>query len=84
MGKTIGGGLISRGHLYKILSNPIYVGRIPTRAKPTMVFTIRSLIRRHGTGSSFCLRSMLSAGPAIARTQTRSSPASCSTIAATG
>ena len=32
-----------------------------------MVFTIRSLIRRHGTGSSFCLRSMLSARPAIAR-----------------
>jgi hypothetical protein len=27
-GKTIGGGLISRGHLYKILSNPIYLGRL--------------------------------------------------------
>ena len=27
-GKTTGGGLISRGHLYKILSNPIYVGRL--------------------------------------------------------
>jgi site-specific DNA recombinase len=27
-GKTKGGGLISRGHLYKILSNPIYVGRL--------------------------------------------------------
>jgi site-specific DNA recombinase len=25
-GKTIGGGLISRGHLYKILSNPVYRG----------------------------------------------------------
>jgi hypothetical protein len=24
----MGGGLISRGHLYKILSNPIYVGRL--------------------------------------------------------
>ena len=24
----IGGGLISRVHLYKILSNPIYVGRL--------------------------------------------------------
>ena len=78
-GKTIGGGLISRGHLYKIL-----LGGWHTRAKPTMVFTIRSLIRRHGTGSSFCLRSMLSARPAIARTQTRSSPASCSMTAATG
>ena len=49
-----------------------------------MVFTIPSLIRRHGTGSSFCLRSMLSAGPAIARTQTRSSPAICSMTGATG
>ena len=27
-GRSTGGGLISRGHLYKILSNPIYVGRI--------------------------------------------------------
>ena len=26
-GTTIGGGLISRGHLYKILPNPIYLGR---------------------------------------------------------
>ena len=27
-GNTTGGGLISRGHLYKILSNPIYIGRL--------------------------------------------------------
>src|SRR5271156_915454 len=27
-GKTTAGGLISRGHLYKILSNPIYLGRL--------------------------------------------------------
>ncbi len=27
-GRSTGGGLFSRGHLYKILSNPIYVGRI--------------------------------------------------------
>ena len=27
-GKTTGGGLIGRGHLYKLLSNPIYVGRL--------------------------------------------------------
>jgi hypothetical protein len=27
-GKTTGGGPISRGHLYKILSNPIYLGRL--------------------------------------------------------
>ena len=52
-GKTTGGGLISRGHLYKILSNPIYLGRLTHRAEPTMVFTIPSLIRRHGTGPAF-------------------------------
>jgi site-specific DNA recombinase len=27
-GRAIGGGLISRGHIYWILSNPIYVGRL--------------------------------------------------------
>jgi site-specific DNA recombinase len=27
-GKSTGGGLISRGHIYWILSNPIYVGRL--------------------------------------------------------
>jgi site-specific DNA recombinase len=27
-GHSTGGGLVSRGHIYKILSNPIYVGRI--------------------------------------------------------
>jgi site-specific DNA recombinase len=27
-GKITGGGLISRGHLYKILSNPVYAGRL--------------------------------------------------------
>jgi site-specific DNA recombinase len=27
-GKMTGGGLISRGHLYKVLSNPIYIGRL--------------------------------------------------------
>jgi site-specific DNA recombinase len=32
-GKTTGGGLISRGHLYKILSNPIYLGRLTHRDK---------------------------------------------------
>ncbi len=27
-GKTSGGGMYSRGHLYKMLSNPIYIGRL--------------------------------------------------------
>jgi len=33
-GRTTGGVLISRGHLYWILSNPIYVGPAPQRADP--------------------------------------------------
>jgi site-specific DNA recombinase len=32
-GRTTGGGLISRGHLYWILSNPIYVGRLRHRGQ---------------------------------------------------
>jgi DNA invertase Pin-like site-specific DNA recombinase len=32
-GKRTGGGLISRGHLHKILSNPIYVGRLPHKGR---------------------------------------------------
>src|ERR1700687_5747244 len=27
-GRSTGGGLVSRGHIYKLLSNSIYVGRI--------------------------------------------------------
>jgi len=30
-GKTTGGRPFTRGHLYKLLSNPIYIGRIPHR-----------------------------------------------------
>ena len=32
-GKTTGGGLISRGHRYQILSNPIYVGRLSHKGR---------------------------------------------------
>src|SRR5208283_3174202 len=32
-GKTTGGGLISRGHLYKILSNPVYVGQLTHKGR---------------------------------------------------
>ena len=31
--RSTGGGLFSRGHIYKILSNPIYVGRIAHRGQ---------------------------------------------------
>jgi site-specific DNA recombinase len=32
-GRSTGGGLFSRGHIYKILSNPIYVGRIAHKSQ---------------------------------------------------
>jgi site-specific DNA recombinase len=32
-GKSVGGGPISRGHLYKILTNPIYVGRLTHKSQ---------------------------------------------------
>jgi site-specific DNA recombinase len=32
-GKLVGGGAFTRGHLYKILSNPIYVGRLSHRGR---------------------------------------------------
>jgi site-specific DNA recombinase len=32
-GKQTGGGLISRGHLHKILTNPIYAGRLPHKGR---------------------------------------------------
>jgi hypothetical protein len=32
-GARTGGGLISRGHIYHILSNPIYVGRLRHKGK---------------------------------------------------
>ena len=41
-GRSTGGGLFSRGHIYKILSNPIYVGRIAQKAKFTRATTRRS------------------------------------------
>jgi site-specific DNA recombinase len=32
-GRSTGGGLFSRGHIYKLLSNPIYVGRIAHKGR---------------------------------------------------
>src|SRR5271170_4266896 len=32
-GRSTGGGLLSRGHIYRILSNPIYVGRIAQKGQ---------------------------------------------------
>ena len=77
--------MISRGHLYKILSNPIYLGRLPTRAKSTMVFTIPIVDQETWDRVQLLLaeHAQRTAGN-CSRAQTRSSPASCSTIAATG
>jgi site-specific DNA recombinase len=33
-GRSTGGGLLSRGHIYKMFSNPIYIGQIGHRPCP--------------------------------------------------
>ena len=43
---------MSRGHLYWILSNPIYVGQLRPRDESTTAFIRRSSTRRHLIGSS--------------------------------
>jgi hypothetical protein len=45
-------GLFSRGHIYKLLSNPIYVGRIAHKDKSTKASIRRSSIKIFGIGSS--------------------------------
>ena len=51
-GRTTGGVLISRGHLYWILSNPIYVGRLRHKGRPMTAFIRGSWTLRSGSGSS--------------------------------
>ena len=52
-GRSTGGGPISRGHIYKILSNPIYVGRIAHKGLDrTTANTSRSCPKTCGTKSS--------------------------------
>ncbi len=81
--KSRGGGLISRGHLHKILTNPIYVGRLCHKGRfyegqhaaiidRETWDRVQSLLNRHSVA-----RPRL----AIIRSCLR---ASCSTIAASG
>ena len=82
-GKTTGGGLISRGHLYQSCRTPSTSGGCPTGARFTMAFTIRSSIGRPGIVSNCCLPSTRNARREDGRIRTRFSRASCLTIAAT-
>ena len=83
-GRQSGGAPISRGHLYWILSNPIYVGRL--RHKGQIHDGLHSAIvdRRHGIGSSKSSRAKLRRGGYPGRMTTPSSRASSMMIAETG
>ena len=48
-GRRSGGSAFSRGHLYRILSSPIYIGRIPHRAAATKASMTPSSTLRPGT-----------------------------------
>ena len=41
-GRSTGGGPFTRGHIYKILANPIYVGRIAHKGEITKASSLRS------------------------------------------
>ena len=47
-GRSTGGGLFSRGHIYKLLSNPVYVGRIAHKGQRTKASTSRSCLKSYG------------------------------------
>jgi hypothetical protein len=81
-GKRVGGGPISRGHLYKILSNPIYVGHCSSRLKSMKAFTTRSSIKKPGPVSKAGWPSMPKTERARGRTPTPFLLASSLTIAA--
>ena len=53
-GKPTGGGLFSRGHLFKILSNPVYIAVSLTRGRLMRGSTGRSLSRKLGTRRRPC------------------------------
>ena len=55
-GGRTGGGLTSRGHLYWILSNPIYLGRLANRPKLREFLWIRKPRRFAGTAGERWIR----------------------------
>ena len=62
-GRSTGGGPLSRGHIYKILSNPIYVGRIAHKGqghegqhKPIVPQDLWDQVQRRSWGSSWSAR----------------------------
>ena len=83
-GRRTGGVSISRGHLYWILSNPIYVGRLPHKGQIHDGLHRESSTRRPGTGSSNSSKAKRRQGGHLGRTTIPSSRASSTTIAETG
>ena len=83
-GRRTGGGLMSRGHLYWILSNPIYVGRLRTKGRATTAFIRRSSTWKRGTGSSNSSKAKRRRGGRRCPTIIPSSLASSMTTAETG
>ena len=83
-GKRTGGVPISRGHLYWILSNPIYVGRLRHKGQIPTAFIRRSSTWRPGTGSKKSSRARRGQGGYPSPTIIPSSPASSTMIAETG
>jgi DNA invertase Pin-like site-specific DNA recombinase len=80
-GKITGGGLISRGHLYKILSNPIYIGRLTHKDQVHEGLHAPIVDHRAGTGSNASLPSIPKTDRARATTLTPCLPVSSLMIA---
>jgi hypothetical protein len=83
-GRAAGGGLISRGQIYWILSNPIYVGRLRHKGRSTTVCIVRSSTLRRGIASNVGLRSKRKRGRVPIAIPNPFLLASSTTIAATG
>ena len=50
-GRAVGGLSFARGHLYKIMSSPLYIGRLSTKVSGILVSIRPWLTPRHGTPS---------------------------------
>jgi DNA invertase Pin-like site-specific DNA recombinase len=67
-GRTVGGLSFARGHLYKIMSSPLYIGRLSTKVSGILVSIRPWLTPRHGTPSRPSLRPIITKiGPGLTR-----------------
>ena len=83
-GKTTGGGLISRGHIYWILSNRSMSDGFATRGRSTTACTARSSTLRRGIASNVGLRSKRKRARVSIAMSNASSRVSSTTIGAIG